>query len=233
MDTVEIATPYIPETERWSNIERLNRERDLVGIYLSAHPLDDYKVILNHMCNTHCQELEDKAALMTKGEIRMGGIVTDVKAKYTKKGNPCGFVTIEDFEGSGEIALFDKDWADWQSMLNVGCTVYITARCQKKYETSTFVDFHISDIQFLSTVKEQRIDRITITMNADTVDEGMVTDLSTLIRSHPGKTDLFIQVYAGVEHQHVMLRSKSVQVDPHQSLLDYLEQQENMSYHIN
>ena len=83
-NAVEIATPAIPENEHWSNIETLNRERDLVGIYLSAHPLDEYEIILNNLCNTHCAELEDKKLLSSKQKITFGGIVTDVKSKFTK-----------------------------------------------------------------------------------------------------------------------------------------------------
>ena len=63
-NVVDIATPEIPVAERWSDLDRLNRERDLVGIYLSAHPLDEYSVVLEHVCNTHMAELEDKTALV-------------------------------------------------------------------------------------------------------------------------------------------------------------------------
>ena len=85
---VDIAYPPIPEVEEWSTIERLNKERDLVGIYLSAHPLDDYKIILNKMCNTHCSELDDKMALAKKAEIKLGGIITKVRSAVTKTGKP-------------------------------------------------------------------------------------------------------------------------------------------------
>ena len=101
MNAVDIATPPIIESEGWSTIEKLNKERDLVGIYLSAHPLDDYSIILENMCNTRCSELADKEALSHKEKITLGGIVTAVRSKFTKTGKPCGFVTIEDFEGSG------------------------------------------------------------------------------------------------------------------------------------
>ena len=86
-NVVDIATPEIPEAERWSDLDRLNRERDLVGIYLSAHPLDEYSVVLQHVCNTRMAELEDKAALAGR-EITMGGIVTSVRRGISKNGNP-------------------------------------------------------------------------------------------------------------------------------------------------
>ena len=76
-----------------------------MGIYLSAHPLDEYSIILNSLCNTHCSELGDKQELAKKEDVVLGGIITGVKSKFTKTGKPCGFVTLEDFEGSGELAL--------------------------------------------------------------------------------------------------------------------------------
>ena len=88
-NVVDIATPEIPVAERWSDLDRLNRERDLVGIYLSAHPLDEYSVVLEHVCNTHMAELEDKTALVGR-EITMGGIVTAVRRGISKNGNPYG-----------------------------------------------------------------------------------------------------------------------------------------------
>ena len=96
---MEIVTPPIIKAPAWSDIERLNKERDLVGIYISAHPLDEYKIVLDNLCNTHCAELADISSLSDRESVVIGGIVTGIKSKFTKTGKPCGFVTIEDFEG--------------------------------------------------------------------------------------------------------------------------------------
>ncbi len=138
-EEVEIATPKIPECERWSDIERLNRERDLVGIYLSAHPLDSYAVVLENLCNTKCPEVADKKELMGRGDITVGGIVTNVRESMTKKGKPCGFVMLEDFEGSGEIALFGEAWGRWRGMFSIGASVYIKAQITQMYAGSNFL----------------------------------------------------------------------------------------------
>ena len=233
MEPIEMTLPPIPEAESWSAIERLNRERDLVGIYLSAHPLDEYDIVLNHICNTHCQELDDKEALLKKQEITLGGIVTGVKSKFTKTGKPCGFVTLEDFEGSGELALFGEDWGHWQGMLTEGCSVFIKAKCSKRFETSNFIDFKIADIQYLQTVKEQRIEKITITIDADKLDDTIASDLSTMLRNSPGTTTVYVQIHEPGEKAHIMLRSKSVSVNLKHELTQYIESCEGMNYHIN
>ncbi len=146
----------------------------LVGIYLSAHPLDEYSIILNSICNTHCSELGDKQELAKKEDVVLGGIITGVKSKFTKTGKPCGFVTLEDFEGSGELALFGEDWGKWRGIMVEGSTIYITAKCVSRYGNANYLDFQIGNVEYLQTVKENRIDRFTINVESDAIDETMV-----------------------------------------------------------
>ena len=233
IDAMEIPTPAIPEAEPWSAIERLNKERDLVGIYLSAHPLDEYRIILQHMCNTKCSEVADKEQLMKKEQVLLGGIVTAVKAKLTKRGDPCGIVTIEDFDSSGELALFGKDWAEWQTMLQEGCSVFIKAKCQKKFESSTFIDFHIDDVQYLSAVKQKPIDRLLVSLDESILTDTLVSDLGSMLKESPGKTPLYIQLRRTGDQRPMVLRSKSVEVNVSSELLAFFDQYEGMSYQLN
>lgn len=234
-DAVEITTPPIPQAERWSNIEKLNRERDLVGIYISAHPLDEYTVVLNAMCNTRCSELKEKKDLLNKESIILGGFVTGVKSKISKNGKPCGFVTLEDFEGSGELALFGEDWGRWSGMLTEGAVVYITAKCTQKYPNSAYFDFNISNIDFLQTVKEKYIEKITITLESDIIDETVVNDLRTMVERSPkeSNTQLFIQIHDVESNDFIMLRAQERTVNVDKNLVQYIEANPKMSYHIN
>jgi DNA polymerase-3 subunit alpha len=232
-EAVEIATPPVPEGESWSTIERLNRERDLVGIYLSAHPLDEYSVILNKMCNTRCDELDDKVSLSKKEEIVFGGIVTAVRTRMTKNGNPCGFVTIEDFSGSGEMAFFGEDWGRWRGMLEEGYSVYVTAKCAPRWRDSNQLEFHVTDIQYLQTVKEKRIEKMTIMMEAQSIDEEIVSDLTSLISDNPGPTQLYFQIHHPESSTPIMLRSKTANINVKRELISYIESHPNMGYRIN
>lgn len=233
-EAVEIATPAIPNAEPWSTIERLNKERELVGIYLSAHPLDDYSIILNSMCNTHCSELGDKDALAKKADVVFGGIVTSVKSKFTKTGKPCGFVTLEDFEGSGELALFGEDWGLWRGMLSEGCTVYITAKCAPRYANSNYLDFKVSSIDYMQTVKENRIERLTITLDSDIIDEAVVNDLKTMMQEDlAAHTQLYFQIRDVETNQFIMLRAQDKTVNVGKELIHYIDNNPKMSYHIN
>ena len=233
-DDVEVATPPIPKTDvRWSDIERLNKERDLVGIYLSAHPLDEYRIILENLCNTKCSELADVQKLSGRENYTLGGIVTAVRQKFTKQGKPCGFVTIEDFDGAGELALFGEDWGRLNGMFTEGASVYITAKVQPRFRDSNIMDLKVLDVKYLQTVKDENINSITISMNSDLLTEEMVNELNSLITSHPGKTRLFFQLRDSTGRNHVLLSSATHSVDVKHHLIDYIERTEALDYKIN
>ena len=233
-DGVEIALPPVPKNDvRWSDIERLNKERDLVGIYLSAHPLDEYKIVLDNLCNTRCAELADVMQLKDRADVVIGGIVTSVTSRFDKKGKPFGIVTIEDFEGSGDLRLFSEDWGRWSGMLPEGASVYITAKVQSRWQYSDAVDLKVQNIEFLQTVKERAVDRITISLVTDMLDDQIVAELSELISESPGKTKLFFQLRDSQGKHHVLLRSQGREVDVRHTLIDYIESHEMLDYKIN
>lgn len=233
MEEVEIATPAIPQAESWSAIEKLNRERDLVGIYLSAHPLDEFEFILKNLCNTQCQELNDRIELAKKQEVVLGGIVTAVRSKYTKTGKPCGFVTIEDFDGSGELALFGEEWGKWRGMLIEGCTVMVKAQFVQRFRNSDMMEMRITDIQYLQTVKDTQVERITIKLDAEKLDDTTVSDLVTIIKDSPGTTQLFFQVSETNGSKPFMVRSRKEKIDISKELISFIKGCEALDYKIN
>ncbi len=232
-DEVDIATPTIPKSEPWSNIERLNRERDLVGIYLSAHPLDEYGFILRSMCNTRCSELADKLALVEKKEVVLGGIVTGVRSQFTKNNKPCGFVTIEDFDGQGELAIFDEEWGKWRGMFVEGSIVYVRCKFIRKFPTSTYATLQILDVQYMQTVKDERIERFTIVFDRDAIDDSMVNDIVTMVNDSPGRTELFFNIIDREHKSNLLLRSTTKKIDLKRNLLQYIESSDKLSYQIN
>ena len=235
-DSIEIATPPIPKTDqRWSDIERLNKERDLVGIYLSAHPLDEYKIVLDNLCNTKCVELADVQSLGDREDVIFGGIVTNVKTGFTKTGKPFGIVTLEDFEGSGELPLFGEDWGVRAGMFQIGASVYVVGKVKPRYQYNDKgpMDLKVTNVEFLQSVKDKAIDRITIQMTTDMLNDEIVADLGQMISEYPGKTKLFFQLRDSLGKHHVLLRSKNCLVDVRHSLIDYIERTEALDYKIN
>ena len=235
-DGVEIATPPIPKTDvRWSDIERLNKERDLVGIYLSAHPLDEYKIVLDNLCNTRCPELADVAALADREDVILGGIVTAVRTGFTKNGKPFGIVTLEDFEGSGELPLFGDDWGLRSGYFSIGASVYVTGKIKSRfqYNENGPKDLKVSGVEYLQDVKDKAIDRITIQLTTDLLNDEIVADLGEIVSEHPGKTKLFFQLRDSLGKHHVLLRSNNIGVDVRHQLIDYIERNEALDYKIN
>ena len=231
---VEIQTPPLLKSEvRWSDIERLNKERELVGIYLSAHPLDEFKIVLDNLCNTRCDELADVNSLKDREDVIIGGIVTGVRTRFDKRGNPCGFVTLEDFQGSGELAMFGEDWGRWSGMFTEGASVYITAKVQPRFQFSDLMALKVQNIEYLQTVKDKAIDRITISLTTDLLDDQVVTELSELICENPGTTKLFFQLHDSTGKNHVLLHSTTKAVDVKSCLIQFIEQTAALDYKIN
>ena len=239
MGGVEIQTPPVPDCEAWSTMELLKRERELVGIYLSAHPLDDYAVVLNHMCNLHCPQIGremDKKAFASIEELTFGGIVTSVSQRWTKNNKPFGIVTIEDFEGQGELALFGEDWTKWQSMLQEEYHIYITAQCVQRFRNNPDAyDMVIKKIEFLSDVKEKSIEKFTVYMDSTMFNDAQLTDLETTLKNSSGNVPLYINIHDAKNNTNIQLYSRNITVDVNKKLITSLDEmaEQGVRYGIN
>ena len=233
---IAIVVPPVPQAEAWSSIEKLYKEKELVGIYLSAHPLDDYSLILNKMCNTTCSEVGDRdlrEQLASREDITFGGIVTKVTQRFSKRGEPFGVVTIEDFNGPGELALFGEEWGRWNGRLTEGCSVFVTAKCSKKYQNSQYYSLTISNIEYLQTVKDNRIERFTISINSDVINDVTVDDILSMITDTEGRTKLYINLHDEQSGANILLFARSQGIEVKKNLVDYITETQGMSYTVN
>ncbi len=231
-NVVEIATPEVPAAERWGDLDRLNKERDLVGIYLSAHPLDEFAVILENVCNTHMDELEEKEKLVGR-EITMGGIVTAVRRGTSKNGNPYGIVKIEDFSGSAELPFFGKDFVDFQGFLNERTFLFIKARCQPKQWRQDELELKVTSMELLPDVKERLIEKITITIPLALLSQDLVLQLSALTKEHPGNTELYFKISDAESRQVLDFVSRPVKLSVGRELVSYLKEHPELEFRIN
>ena len=229
---IEVATPDIPQAERWSDLDRLNKERELVGIYLSAHPLDEYSVILENVCNTHMAELENREALVGR-EITMGGIVTAVRRGISKNGKPYGIAKIEDYSGSAELPFFGNDWVTWQNYLGERMFLFIKARCQANQWNKDKLDLRVTSIELLPDVKEKLIEKITIFIPLTLLDKALIAELSDLTKAHPGNATLCFKVTDKDTHMAVDLVSRPVKLSVGRELISYLKGHPDLEFRIN
>ncbi len=232
-EDVEIARPPLPtDFDEWSTLERLNRERDLIGIYLSAHPLDDYAVILTDVCNTNAAAMKDPASLVNK-EVTFGGIVTNVRTGVGKRGQAFGFVSIEDYSGTMELPLWGQDWTKWGYFMTLGAAIFITARVQPGRYNPDRIEIVIGRIEFLSDVKDSLIDNITVNVPLSELTEDFVLSFREIISKRPGNARLFFRVIDPEGHMNLLFRSRTIQVSVDRFLLNFLQSTPGLTYQIN
>jgi DNA polymerase-3 subunit alpha len=231
-DFAVISKPEIPPYERWNDLERLNKEKELIGIYLSAHPLDEYRIILTHVCNTGVADLNELDSLQGR-ELLVGGIVIEVREGMTKKGNPYGVMKIEDFSGNAEIALFGNEYVDYSKYFKVGMYLLIRARVESHRWKEGEVDLRISSIRLLQEEKDNMIEKINITIPVSVLDEPTISELSVLIKNNPGQSLLYFKVTDGERNLALNLFSQNIRLNITQKLIDFLDGHESIEFKIN
>lgn len=232
-DAVEISHPAPPtDFEPWSDMERLNKERELIGIYISGHPLDPYRVIMEKVCNVSVTQLEELAPLAGK-DLMLGGIVSAVKEGQTKNGKPFGRVRIEDYLGNGELALFGNDWATWGGYLAPGNAVFVQGTVRPRRYNEKIFDFQISGVRFLADVADTLIRSVTLTVRLDETDEVTATELISLLRQKKGKADLYLKLVDAEAGRHVTVLSRRAKVNLDAALVSFINDTDGLSYSIN
>ena len=231
-EIIEITKPSYYKCQTWTDLDRLNKEKELIGFYLSAHPLDEYRTILQYVCNTGMAEIGNKEELKGK-ELLMGGIVTGFREGTTKNGKPYMIVNMEDFSGSGEIPLFGNDYIEFGKYCKPGIYLLIKASILPRQYKETELDFKIKSIQQMPDVKDHIIEKITISLSIHHLDEQIVNELTVFIKNNPGETRLYFKIIDG-EHQ-VMLNlfSKSIHINVTQHFIDFINENENIDFVIN
>ncbi len=160
---VEIKRPAPTPCEEWSDLVRLNKEKELVGMYLSAHPLDGYRLEIENYCNTKLSELENLQEINGR-EVKCAGIITAVEERTGKTGKPFGFVTVEDFDGQYRFAFFGKNYLDYKKFFTVGWAVLIKGKTAPSWKDPEALDFNITSMDLLSDMKDKMLSKITLNL---------------------------------------------------------------------
>lgn len=235
-EAIEIAKPEPPkEYEHWSDLRRLGMERDLIGIYISGHPLDEYQIILKKVCNTPMPQIDnrDDFGKLAGRQLTMGGIVTGVRRSQSRDGRPYGIVKIEDYNGSGEIALFGETWAKWAGYMSEGNFLFITAKVEARRWDENSFSLRVENVEFLASVKNTKIEKITITANLDDMTDTLVYDLVTLFENNPGTTQLQFKIIDRESNCTLMLESRRYKIDVNKDVAFFLENSNALEYTIN
>ncbi|MCM1319121.1 MAG: DNA polymerase III subunit alpha [Muribaculaceae bacterium] len=208
-ETLETEHPAYPKFEEWAPIRLLDEEKRLVGMYLSAHPLDPFYMDLEYGCNTKCANFKDAEEPGRK--ITMGGLVTGLQERFSKKGSPWGILSIEDFSGKAEIRLFGKAYLEYKHFGVPGTSIFLTAEFQPGRYDPTRVDFNINNIQLLSEMQGKTISGLQLQVRPEDCRPELKDILKANLcpKGEPG-ADLKFEVYDEERKQRYHLQSRQL-----------------------
>jgi DNA polymerase-3 subunit alpha len=245
-DAIEITKPEIPYAPEWSPLERLNKERDLIGMFLSAHPLDEFELEINHICNTTTSDLKDLPPLQGK-QLRIGGMVTNTRIGTSKAGNPYGIFSLEDYAGAFEFALFGQNFVEYNKYMFKDLYLYINAIVQEKGADYKFkkpsepnepkvLELKIQKIELFREIKDKLIDKLTLSIPLQSVDEELTTILSSIVLENKGNVNFYVNILDDLSPQRVKLFSRQHRLSLNSDIykkIKRLQQEGILEYQIN
>ena len=228
---VEVPEPEIPKCEEWGTLQTLSREKEVVGIYLSGHPLDDYAFEMKNFCNTKIKEFGDLELLQRKQDIRFAGIVTEASHRITKTGKPFGSLTLEGYEESFRFMLFSDDYVKFKGYLNQGWFLFVSGRVEKN-RWKEELEFKFQNIEVLQDVREKYSKDLTLSIFSDEVTEETIKWLDELFNSNKGSCKLSVEVIDELNKSTVKLHSRSRKFVLTDEILKQLDQSDKLKYRV-
>lgn len=216
--------PDIPLGEEWPPLEKLNKEKELIGIYLSSHPLDDFKLEIENFAKQRLADLQDLNKLFNK-QICVAGLVTEVKHLMTKTGRPFGALTIEDYSDSYRFMLFGKDYEEYRNYLYEGYSLLIKGTVQENpwKKDVRELEFKIKAITLLANVREELVKNLSLKMEASEITESIVEKIHEQATKSKGKAHLSFQIFDASENMKIEMFSRNTMVEVSNEFIDFLE----------
>jgi len=224
---VQIPEPEVPPCEEWGTMEKLAREREVVGVYISGHPLDDFKVEMKTFCNAEVALFNDLETYVNR-ELTFGGVVTDVQHRVSKQGKGWALFTIEDYLESHEFRIFGEEYLKFRHFLMISNFVYVRAFVREGWvnrDTGKKSDPRIqfNNFQLLHDVMDTYAKKLSISLNINDLKEEKIQTLKALLQMHPGTNNLHFVIYDNEEKIKLNMSSRKQKVKISQELLNELE----------
>ncbi|MCZ2472031.1 DNA polymerase III subunit alpha [Aquirufa ecclesiirivi] len=221
----DIAKPRIPSAEAWSVMEQLKNEKEVVGVYISGHPLDEYRIEINNFCNSSVSQLELKG-----GNVQsFAGIVTKMNVRTSGNGNQFMIFSLEDFTGTTEFALFAKDYIEFERFIGLDRLLFIQGIYKNKNSYSDQKAFKIQSIELLSEILSSRTKEMKLSLNLHSLNKTSLDHLLDTLERHKGNKKLVIEVYDEVEKLQLDFMSRKMQLNIEKSLMDELADIEHIT----
>jgi len=194
--TLEIKEPELPKIEPWSLMEKLQREKELVGIYISGHPLNNFKFEIDHFTTHTLQDLEEQNLKLEGADIRLAGLINTVREAVSKNGKPYCIFTLEDFSGTREFAMFGERYTENKSWIELNAQIFMVAKGEKNYRDPDKLDLNIQQMTFLEDTVANQLKKVTIDLQVGEVTEEIMTKLFDLVDER-GKVGLCFKIKSG------------------------------------
>jgi DNA polymerase-3 subunit alpha len=228
-DTAGVQRPTVPDytdpaTEQWGRLQTLANEKIAVGMYLSAHPLDDYRIIIQNMCNVSPEEINNLPELNGR-DVSFAGIVSSVQILRNKSDKEYCRFKLEGYDGTScEILLYNKDFEEFRDRLYVNYFIYITGKVQPPKYSPDRIMLQINQIQKLEDVERNAVKRLTVTMPVRSIDRDLSENFARVVDANRGHISLCVNIYSGPVSQRFVSRTKRVRLSS--ELINFLEENE-------
>jgi DNA polymerase-3 subunit alpha len=228
----DMIKPEPAQCPDWPKLEKLNREKEVIGIYLSSHPLDDFKLEINTFATATLADLQNLREYLER-DVTVAGMVTDTRNGIGKNGKPYGVFTLQDYSDSFRFMLFDKDYIENSKFLISGYYLLIKGRVQKRKYKEDEIEFRIKNINLLSSVKDELIKSVTIKVDPENINTEMIKDLKELINNNKGETELKFLFLDTEDKISLPMFSRTLRVRLNNELIAYLEDHPWLEYKVN
>jgi DNA polymerase-3 subunit alpha len=233
-DEIEITEPQLPaKIESWGMLEQLAREKEVVGFFISGHPLDPYKLIIEHKCNANCAQLKASLDQFKGKDVTFGGIITGSEQRTSKTGNAFGKLIIEDYHGALELMLFGKDFVEYNKFMVNSLFVYVKAKIQERYGQPGSLEIKVQKIELLENVKENIFSTMKLKMDVNAINEELIANIESIFNSSQGKCSVEFFVEDPAENLSVKLFSKSRKIAVSTELMNELDKIGSLTYELN
>ncbi|MEC7618115.1 MAG: DNA polymerase III subunit alpha, partial [Bacteroidota bacterium] len=237
-ETVELAEPKIPHVEEWSTFELLTKEKDVVGIYLTGHPLQDYKLELNYFCDINLKVLNEKLQELPEREFSFIGLANSAANLESRRGTKYGVLELQDIEGQMEFRLFGEQYLKFMHFLVPGNFLHIKGKVQQRpkyYKSDEFQkEFRIQQIELLDDVREKLTASLYVRWDYEEMKKDCISSIEKLIKNHKGKKQLIFELLDKESKSFITLNSRKFQTNVSNDFLAGLQNLDGfLGYSIN
>ena len=233
---VQLNEPVIPDCTNWTTLDQLRQEKEVVGIYISGHPLDDFRLPMVHFCNASLEALQNLDQLINK-ELRIGGIVGEVEHRVSKNGKGWARFTLEDYKDSYDFRIFGEEYLKFKHFLFENNFIHLRIIVKEGWrdrDTGKTGDPRINFLSFqqLQDTLSKNAEKLTLQLDINDFDDEKVDQLKKIFKKHKGKQKLEISFFENNEKIKLTMPSENHKISINEDLISSIEKN-NIHFKLN